>query len=364
MEPRVKRLFEKASEHNLDAIVLANATDPMLDKTFFWATRLGTSGVFEGSYCICRPSGDIEVVTSILEEESAKHGNFPVHAFKTLAERKEVIEKLLDGATRIGVNAKELTYSIVLGLRELKPDAEFIDISKEVTACRLVKDRQEVDLIRKCGHIGSNALERVLPMIKPGITESEVAAALSYEMMKLGAAGPSFDMIVAFQENAAEPHYRAGQRVLADGEFVLIDFGALADRYVSDITRTFVCGQASEKQRKMYETVKHAQQMALDMMKPGIKGADVHNAVAEYFETTEFAGRFTHGLGHSIGLSVHDGGGLSPAVDVTLEEGMVFTVEPGLYIPGFGGVRIEDDVVVTGDGVEILTPFPKELREL
>ena len=119
MEPRVKRLFEKASEHNLDAIVFANATDPMLDKTFFWATRLGSSGVFEGSYCLCFPGGDVEVVTSILEEESAKHGNFPAHIFKTQDERKELIGGKLKDAKRIGVNAKELTYSQLLFMKEL-----------------------------------------------------------------------------------------------------------------------------------------------------------------------------------------------------------------------------------------------------
>ncbi|MFO7992509.1 MAG: M24 family metallopeptidase, partial [Thermoplasmata archaeon] len=146
------------------------------------------------------------------------------------------------------------------------------------------------------------------------------------------------------------------------GDFVLMDFGALYDRYRSDITRTYVLGEASEKQKKIYDVVAEAQQRALDLIEPGVKGEDVHNAAAEYIDGTEFKGKFTHGLGHSIGLATHDGSGLSPSVDITLEPGMVYTVEPGVYLPGFGGVRIEDDIVVTEDGCEILTSANRDFK--
>ncbi len=364
MNTRVNRLFEKAEAHDLDSIVLANATEPMLDMTFFYVTRLGAGGLFEGSFAICNPPDKVEVITSILEEESAKHGDFPVHAFKVREERKEMLADSLKDAKRIGVNARELTYAHLLYLKEIRPDAEFIDISKAVAAARLVKDGEEIEATRVACRIASEAIVEVRDFIKPGVKETEVAAELCYIMQKKGAAGPSFDTIVAFQENAAEPHYRAGERKLADGEFVLIDFGALYNRYVSDITRTMFMGKASEKQKKIYQTVLDAQQKALDVIKAGIKGADAHNAAAGHIDSTEFKGMMTHGLGHSIGLNVHDGSGLSPAVDVTLEEGMIFTVEPGIYIPGYGGVRIEDDIAVTKDGYDMLTTAPKDLVEL
>ncbi len=361
MESRIKRIYEKCEHDKPDIVVLANATDPMLDKTFFYATGLGNSGVFEGSYVFCFPDGKVEMVTSILEEESAKKGDFPVHTFMTQDERKEKIEGYLKGVDSIGINAKELVHAQYMLLKELAPQAEFIDMSKAVRDARVVKDEAEIETTRIACRIASEAAEEIIPFIKPGVKESEIAAELIYLMQKRGANGPSFDSIVAFQENSAEPHYRAGDRVLKDGEFVLMDFGALYNRYVSDITRTYFMGQPNEKQKKIYNTVLEAQLASLDMIKDGAKGADVHNTAAEIINATEFKGRFTHGLGHSIGLSVHDGSGLSPAVDITLRENMLFTVEPGIYIPGFGGVRIEDDVVVKKNGVEILTTASKEL---
>ncbi len=361
MESRVKRLFEMTEHEKPDIMVFANATDPMLDKTFFYATGLGNSGVFEGSYVFCHPDGRVEMVTSILEEESARKGDFPVHIFKTQDERKEYINGCLEGVKTIGINAKELVHSQYMLLKELAPHVEFIDISKAVRDARVVKDEKEIETTRVACTIASQAAEEIITFIKPGIKESDIAAELVYIMQKKGANGPSFDSIVAFQENSAEPHYRAGDRVLKEGEFVLMDFGALYNRYVSDITRTYFMGQPNAEQKKIYETVLDAQLSSLDMIKDGVKGADVHNVASEIINATEFKGRFTHGLGHSIGLSVHDGSGLSPAVDITLREGMLFTVEPGIYIPGFGGVRIEDDVLVKKDGVEILTTASKEL---
>ena len=167
---------------------------------------------------------------------------------------------------------------------------------------------------------------------------------------------------MAFGKNSAEPHYIAGNSKLARGDFVLMDFGAQYKRYRSDITRTYFCGEPSEKQRRMYEVVAEAQRRGLNAIRAGVKASEPHIAAAEYIDSTEFKGLFTHGLGHGLGLATHDGGGLNPrAENVVLEEGMVLTVEPGVYVPGLGGVRIEDDIVVRKDGPEILTGASRDI---
>ena len=153
--------------------------------------------------------------------------------------------------------------------------------------------------------------------------------------------------------------------LLKKGDFVLCDFGACYNRYNSDITRTFIFGKASVKQKEMYETVFEAHNIGLEEVRPGIKANKVHEAVNNYIDDTQFKGRFIHSTGHSLGLSVHDGGAkFSPTCDIELKENMVFTVEPGIYIPGYGGVRIEDDILVKKDGIEILTKTPCKIIEI
>ena len=368
MEPRVKRLFaniEKEMDEVPDIVVIANATDPMLDYTFFYVTRLEV-GRFEGSVAVLFPDGELHVVTSLLEAESASRGDFNLHVFKTLDELNEIMADLLKGAKNIGINGDELTFKMYNFIKKHAIDnAELIDVSKSVKATRMVKDETEISTLRTACKIASEVAELMIDFIEPGMKEYEVAAEMSYEMQKRGAVGPSFETIMAFGANSAEPHYSAGEAVLEKGQFVLMDFGALYKRYCSDITRTYICGPISDKHRKIYETVAEAQRLALEEIKVGVSCAVPHNVAAEYIDSTEFKGLFTHGLGHGLGLAVHDGGGFNPkAEDTIMEDGMVFTVEPGIYLPGFGGVRIEDDIVVRKDGPELLTTARRDLIEL
>ena len=368
MEPRVKRLFaniEKEMDEVPDIVVIANATDPHLDYTFFYATRLEV-GRFEGSVAVLFPDGELHVVTSLLEAESASRGDFNLHVFKTLDELNEIMADLLKGAKNIGINGDELTFKMYNFIKKHAiDDANLIDVSKSVKATRMVKDEAEINTLRIACKIASEVAELMIDFIEPGMKEYEVAAEMSYEMQKRGAVGPSFETIMAFGKNSAEPHYSAGDVVLEKGQFVLMDFGALYKRYCSDITRTYICGPISDKHRKIYETVAEAQRLALEEIKVGVSCAVPHNVAAEYIDSTEFKGLFTHGLGHGLGLAVHDGGGFNPkAEDTIMEDGMVFTVEPGIYLPGFGGVRIEDDIVVRKDGPEFLTTARRDLIEL
>ena len=241
----------------------------------------------------------------------------------------------------------------------------FVDISSAVTKTRLVKDAQEIELIQRACDIASRAFEETLPFIRTGVTESEVASELVYRMQKNGATAPSFRTIVGSGPNGAEPHYSAGPRKIERGDMIVIDFGAQYHMYCSDITRTVVIGPPSAEQKRMHETVAKAQAAALAKMKPGARGSSVDAAARTLIDRTKYKGRFIHGLGHSVGLAVHDPGtGLSPGSDLVLRPNMVLTDEPGIYVPGFGGVRIEDDVLVTKDGPRVLSTAPREFLEL
>lgn len=353
---KLKKIFSHAPE--VDAIVLMNARSPYLDKSFFYATGL-LSGLFEGCVAILYPD-HLEVISSALEEESAKKGGFDVSVFTKKEEREKLLKDKLKNLKKIGINADEMTYASLLTLKKAS-QAEFLNVSKAIRKARLKKDAEELSSIKKACSIISEVADEVPSMVKEKMTELELAAEINYAMQKKGALQPAFSTLICFGENASEPHHSSGKTVLKKGDFILCDMGAEYKKYVSDITRTYIFREPDPEQVKMYETVLESQKIALDTMKEGIQARDVHMKVKEFLDS-KYKGRFIHGLGHTIGLSVHDGEGMNIDSDLILEEGMVFTVEPGVYIPGVGGVRIEDDVVVKKEGIEILTNAKKELQ--
>ena len=359
---RVRRIY-KLIDDRVDLVLFTNSTDPHLDLSFFYATGI-TDGLFEGCTAFCHPDGSAEVLTSSLEEEAAKACGLPLHVFRTRAEREALMKKLLRGHRRIGINFPEITHKAVAELTRMSPRARLVDVSAAVTKARLVKDEGEVASIRRAAQIASRALEEVTGTIRAGRRESEVAADLVYAMQRRGASGPSFRTIVGSGPNGAEPHYTAGPRKLRRGDLVVIDFGARYEAYCSDVTRTVAVGRASAEQRAMYETVARAQGAALRRMRPGARAKSVDAAARDVIDASPYKGRFIHGLGHSVGLAVHDGGALNQTSDVVLARNMVFTNEPGVYISGFGGVRIEDDVLVTGGAPRFLSTATRELLEL
>ncbi len=362
MKTRAQRLMDKCKD--LDGLVIHNATEPFIDQTFFYVTEL-SKGLFEGSAAIVSPDGHTEVLTSRLEETTARtNPALEVNVYKARKNRVELLSQRLKGLKKIGINYNELTHSTYLNLVKAAPKAEFIDVGAIIKEVRLTKTRDEIALLKKAGKMASDVAKQIPDLLKEGVKEYEVAAEINYMMMKKGAQGPSFDTIAAFGANSAEPHYTAGDSPLLKKKFALFDFGALYNRYRSDITRTYVFGKATPKMREIYETVLEAQLAAIDFIKDGVKGGDAHIMADDVISATKFKGKFTHSLGHSIGLAVHDGGLLHPSADITLKAGMVFTVEPGIYVKGYGGVRIEDDIVVKKNGVELLTTAPKELLEV
>lgn len=363
MEDRVKRIFRNAND-GLDLIVFLNSVDPHIDMSFFYATGL-TDGLFEGCGAWLTPDGACHITTSALEEDTAKKSGLPLHVFRTREEAAKRMRTLLNGKRKIGVNAAELTYAAFQRLRKLAPrSAKFVDVSDAVMKTRLVKDQAEIGLLQRACDIASRAFVETLPFIRSGVTEAEVASELVYRMQKNGATAPSFRTIVGSGPNGAEPHYTAGARKIERGDMIVIDFGAVYKMYCSDITRTVVVGRASAEQRRMYETVALAQAAAFAKMKPGVKGKSVDAAARSVIDRTKYKGRFIHGLGHSIGLAVHDGGALNASSDLVLRPNMVFTDEPGVYVPRFGGVRIEDDVLITKSRPRFMSTAPRDLLVL
>jgi Xaa-Pro dipeptidase len=198
--------------------------------------------------------------------------------------------------------------------------------------------------------------------LKEGITEMEVLATIEFELKKKGIREMSFSTMVLFGEKAGDPHGNPGNRTLKAGDFVLFDLGVMLDGYCSDITRTFVYKSATEKQKEIYNTVLQAELASLEASKPGNRIGDLDQIARDIITNAGYGEQFPHRIGHGLGINVHEFPSMSHLNDGTLVKGMVYTIEPGIYVPEIGGVRIEDDVLVTEDGFETLTKYPKELQ--
>lgn len=360
---RIRKIFEKIQEKP-DAIIIKNANENLFDSNFFYVSGL-EKGLFEGCGAVLFPDGDVTLIVSQLESETAKKTKLKLKVFENHEEFNIHLKNSVQSCNKIGLNFKALSYSDYHELSTILQGCSFVDVSAALTKTRMIKDDLEINLIKKAVDISDRIMQKIPIFLKEGMLEYELAAEIDYHLKKCGADKSAFDTISSFGKNSAEPHYTSGEAKIKKGDFVLCDFGACFKRYNSDITRTFVFGDANDKQKKMFETVLFAQKKAFDLIKPGIKGKDVHKAVDDFINKSEFKGCFIHSTGHFLGLDVHDGGhGLSPMSEVELEKNMVLTVEPGVYIPGFGGVRIEDDILVTDDGAQILSKTSRELIEI
>ena len=361
MATREKRIFA-AVKKDIDAIVLTNASEPNLDLSFFYATGI-INGLFEDCFAIVRPRG-AEVLSSQLEALSARESGVKTTVFESSKQREALLKRKLKGLKRIGINSKELTHHNYRFIKNCAGGTRLVDVSDAIASARLVKDADEISRIKRACDITSRTADAIPDIIKKGMSETEAAAELNYMMMKLGASGPAFDTNASFGSTTAEPHYVPAGRKLKAGQLALFDFGAKYRRYVADLTRTYVSGRPNRKQREMYEVVLSSQLAAIDAVRAGVHGTEVDAAARNIIDSSSFKGRFIHSTGHGIGLSVHDPGSISPARDMVLKEGMVLTVEPGVYIRNFGGVRIEDDVLVTRNGCRVLTTASKELTQI
>ncbi len=262
---------------------------------------------------------------------------------------------------RLGFEGDYLNFVDYCRLQEALPQTELVSLPNLVTDLRSVKDLTEISLIRDAVRIADEAWAIMLNSIKIGQTEEEIALELEFAMRRAGASGPSFDFIVASGRRSALPHGRASSKTIQKGEFLTIDFGAIYQGYCSDITRTVILGEPNDRQIEIYELVLRANQAGIEALKPGLKGKQVDAIARNVIKEAGFGEFFGHGLGHSVGLGVHEGPNLNLREERLLEPGMVVTVEPGIYLPDWGGVRIEDMVLITEQGCEVLTRSPKNL---
>ncbi len=363
MEKRVKNIFNNIEEE-IDLILIKNSSEPFIDKNFFYFTGLN-KGLFEGCAVVLFRDGTIDLIVSELESEIASNSTAEIKIFKKKNDYNHLLKESVGSLKKIGINFSNLTLTDYNIIKNLLPSKEFIDISKPILRTRAIKEKEEIEQIRKACMIADNVMSRIPDLLQLGLSEFELSAEINHLIQKYGADKPAFDTISSFGKNCAMPHYTHGNTKLEKGDFVLCDFGACYKIYNSDITRTFVFGNANEKQIKMYKTVLDAQNIAFDLLKSGVKGCTIHNAVNSFINNTEFKDCFIHSTGHSLGIAVHDGGvGLNSECDTELQENMVLTVEPGIYINDFGGVRIEDDVLIKKDGIEILTKSSRNLIEV
>jgi Xaa-Pro aminopeptidase len=280
-----------------------------------------------------------------------------------------------DGATFIGESARELgiqrlgfesqtvTYDTYLSWKEKMKDVELFPTKDTIAPLRMIKTADEVEKIRAACKLADACFDHVLRLMQPGVSEYDIALEIEFFFRRNGA-GLAFDPIVVSGERSARPHGKPSEKKLEAGDFVTMDFGARLDGYNSDLTRTVVIGKPTDRHHEVYGQVLKAQLAALSAMKPGVPAKEVDGVSRRVLDELGLAQYFGHGLGHGLGKVTHDNGRLNPTSDNVLEEGQVWTVEPGVYIEGFGGVRIEDDVVVTRDGIEILTSSTKELLSL
>lgn len=351
---RLSRLRARLEAADLDAVVLSKPQNITYVSGFN-----GSAGVA----VVSRTDAHLVVDFRYEEQAGVQAPNFGrVRARGPLLDATAGLLRDL-GVRRVGVEGE---FMPVGSFRRLAAAVDPIEVvpTDGLDHIRWQKDPGEMDAIRRASAVADAAFMDVLPLIRPGVQERDVAIELELRLRRRGSERMPFDLIVASGLRSALPHGVAGDRVIGQGEFVTVDFGAVVGGYHSDCTRTVVTAPTSERHRQVYRVVLTAQQAVLSGLRAGMIGKEADALGRAVIEQAGFGEAFGHSLGHGVGLAVHEGPTLSPREEAVLPAGAVVTVEPGVYLPGWGGVRIEDLVVLTDEGVENLTSLPKELIEV
>lgn len=367
---RVEKLFRSLEEKGVDAVLVVDKANiyyftsfKALEGVAALLFRESSSQLYvpplEYDRAVEEVKGDIEVVPYYKFSYPWSIPRQPI--VKSLEEI--VAEQLASEKVRkVGLEYHSISYSTVDKLKSKIGDVELVDVTEDIQSLRAVKDREEIELIKKSARITDLALREAIKELKPGISELEVAGKIEYAMKSLEAEGVAFPTIVAFGENAALPHASSTpHRKLKSGDLVLIDLGARYRGYCSDSTRTLNVGRVGGKEKDMFYAVLEAQKSALKKLGPKVKCEEVDSTARKVLEEYGYAKFFIHSTGHGVGLEVHEPPRLAKDSKQELEPGMIVTVEPGVYVRGFGGVRVEDTVLITNSGVEVLTLFEKDL---
>ncbi|QHT62723.1 aminopeptidase P family protein [Paenibacillus lycopersici] len=360
MNVRINQMHAYMDDNGVDAVLV---TEP---KHVYYLTGFA-SNPHERFLGLLLPRGDeaILLVPALdLEAAQAAAGASvaKIHTHSDTDDAYAVLRSLMPAGVRVlGIEKEQLSVRRFEALSEAVGAESYVDIGLPLRDMRVVKSPEEAELMRNAVRIVEDVLRAGIALVKPGVTEIELVAELEYRMRKLGAQGPSFDTLVLAGANSALPHGMPGRTAVREGELLLFDLGVFAGGYASDITRTFAVGDVTDEMKRMYAAVLDGNLRAIEAVRPGAALASLDRAARDSITAAGYGPQFNHRLGHGLGLDIHEYPSVHGNNAELLREGMTFTIEPGVYVPGVGGVRIEDDVLVTANGVEVLTRFPKEL---
>ena len=343
---RVEALRRSFEQEKLDGYLVANEVNIQYFTGFLGATRL-----------LVPKDGASTLHVHTVNYEAAKEAVSGIE-IEPVRTGEDVNNKVAGQVERLKlrlVGFDSMDASTYLKLKGAVKDAEIKPMNKVVWSLRKVKDEEEQRCIRRAAELTSSGMERAYEVIEPGLMERELASEIEYTMRRNGSDGTAFDTIIASGARSAFPHGGFGNRQITKGDLIVIDIGAKCQGYCADLTRTLVVNEPTSKQVSIYNHVLSAQDKAIRQIKAGVKASMVDAAARDLVDEKGYCEYFVHGLGHGVGLEVHEPPTLNPKSEDTLEAGNIVTVEPGIYIPGFGGVRIEDTVLVKTDGYEKLT---------
>ncbi|EGL83679.1 peptidase M24 [Caldalkalibacillus thermarum TA2.A1] len=349
---RVGKLRVLMEQEQLDGIVVFSAEN----RRYF-------SGFTGSSGAVVITATQALLLTDFRYAEQARS---EAPSFEIIQHQGELAESAVACLRKLGLKQVGIEASLPAGvlrfLEQEMTESSFSFVDSIIMNLRKIKDEDEIDCIRQGIRLCELAFEHILHFIKPGLTERDIGLELEYVLKKNGADGIKANHVIASGERSALPHGQATDRVIREGEFVKMDIGAIVNGYYSDFTRTVVVGEPSPKQLELYQIVRQAQEAALAYIGPGKVCADVDEVGRSVIRQAGYGENFGHSLGHALGLEIHEKPVLRSTDQTPLEPGMVLTVEPGIYIPGWGGIRIEDVVVIREEGCENLTQTTKELQ--
>jgi Xaa-Pro aminopeptidase len=367
---RHRAIRNRLAALGLDGLVVTNPTNIR-----YLSNHAGSAGTLVVTHSEVHLLIDFRYEESVRSVQASDAACPGLRTWPVPASYDEALIDMLSGLTmpaKLGIEAAHLTVARKEWLERTSTSRglalTWTSTERVVEQPRLVKDASEIATLRDAAARLTGVAESAFRSIRSGVTEREVAGSIEMAMRAAGYERLAFDTIVASGPNAALPHYRAGTRILTPGDLVVLDFGGVLDGYCSDLTRTVSVGAPTPDALRLHAAVRDAQRAAMDAVKPGVPATSVDGAARGLLESRGLGEAFGHGTGHGLGLDIHEEPRVGPprshSASVQLEPGMVFTIEPGAYLPGMGGVRIEDDVLVTGDGCEVLTSVPRELLAL
>ena len=359
---RLNLLYSLMAQHHLDALIL----NPGSTQHYFCGLHLGT---MERPMCLFLVPGKQSAITlPQLEANQLPLASIPLEAF-FYGDITATWQNTFDQASayvglkggRIGVEPTRMRFLELSYLKAAIPAAEFVSAEDLIAEMRMVKDEEEIANMQQAVDIAEKALTTALPLFKLGMTEKEISSEIGLQLMRAGGEGGSFGAIVSGGPNSANPHAVPSDRPIQRGDLLVIDYGTFYHGYCSDITRTFAIGDVDTKLAKIHETTQAANAAARVFAKPGVRAGDVDLAARKVIEDAGYGKFFTHRVGHGIGMEGHEPPYMNSGNDLILKPGHTFTIEPGIYLPDYGGVRVEDDVVITANGCRSLSSLPREM---